>query len=1097
MKLRKISALIISVLMILSSLPLTSFAKADGEEIIYTEMKTPMLYSSSGVASASFEELSQAVDISALKAYIIEALKTVPSSIDISQFNITYSLKDQISELIWYNIPEAFSVYGIGFSYMGDKLLTIALGHREFADTESEYTKCLEEFISVSERLLLGVKGNDALSEAEKALLLHDRLSMLIEYDYTSEGDIKHTAYGAFAKKAAVCQGYTMAYMYLLNEVGIESYYCSSENMNHAWNILYIDGKPYHTDVTWDDTSWQKKGRGIVGAVSHDNFLRSTEGIIATEHDGGDFDTGPSDTKYDNYYWQSSDTQFCLVDNELYYIDNVNSRLMKAGSDEALSELSGIWLAGGNGYFTDKFFRLSQSGNELLYSTNNKIYKYNTITGSTREILAPSLAAGFSVFGFIYEDGYLVLDINDTINNNENLYQIKEACSFVCEHSFEETADEKYLISSAHCSSAALYYKSCSLCGSTSDESFYYGEADSTVHNAVRTVPAVPESCIHSGYTEGAYCDNCEKYISGHEEIPATDHPDRYDTDEIKPTCINTGFTAGVYCPDCEIYISGHEVTETDENKHINTKTVIETAPTCTEAGFTEGIFCNDCEKYVSGHEKIPATEHPDKYDTDEVKANCIKTGFTAGVYCPDCEIYLSGHEITEIDSDNHTNTESIDAVEADCVNVGYTDGVYCHDCKTYISGHTELPVDSEKHNNTRGTEEEKASCIKTGFTAGVYCDDCEKYISGHTVIEINADNHINKRDVAEKAATCTEKGFTAGIYCDDCEKYISGHTVIEINADNHINKRDVEGKIATCTEKGFTAGVYCNDCKTYVSGHSVIAVNGKNHKNTQKTEAAEATCIKTGFTEGVYCNDCKAYVSGHSVIAVNGNNHKNTQKTEAAEATCIKTGFTEGVYCNDCKTYVSGHSVTAVNGKNHKNTQKTEAVDSTTENVGYTEGIYCNDCKKYISGHEEIEKKAEFVDTETAKNDGKNIVMTTGITAAQLLTQATKGAVIKTAEGDTLKEDEAPGTGMTLVLPDGKEEVIVVFGDVDGDAGLSAADARLALRTAVGLEGFTPDSPYYKAAAVSGEKEVSAADARLILRASVGLDDPKSWMDE
>ncbi len=60
-------------------------------------------------------------------------------------------------------------------------------------------------------------------------------------------------------------------------------------------------------------------------------------------------------------------------------------------------------------------------------------------------------------------------------------------------------------------------------------------------------------------------------------------------------------------------------------------------------------------------------------------------------------------------------------------------------------------------------------------------------------------------------------------------------------------------------------------------------------------------------------------------------------------------------------------------------------------------------------------------------------------------------------------------------------------LGDIDGDDGISAADARLALRASVGLEILTEEQ--IKSADVDGTPGITAADARLILRVSVGLE--------
>lgn len=63
-------------------------------------------------------------------------------------------------------------------------------------------------------------------------------------------------------------------------------------------------------------------------------------------------------------------------------------------------------------------------------------------------------------------------------------------------------------------------------------------------------------------------------------------------------------------------------------------------------------------------------------------------------------------------------------------------------------------------------------------------------------------------------------------------------------------------------------------------------------------------------------------------------------------------------------------------------------------------------------------------------------------------------------------------------------------LGDVDGKDGVNAADARLALRAAVGLENFAPGSAEFKAADVDRDNHITANDARSILRAAVGLED-------
>ena len=61
------------------------------------------------------------------------------------------------------------------------------------------------------------------------------------------------------------------------------------------------------------------------------------------------------------------------------------------------------------------------------------------------------------------------------------------------------------------------------------------------------------------------------------------------------------------------------------------------------------------------------------------------------------------------------------------------------------------------------------------------------------------------------------------------------------------------------------------------------------------------------------------------------------------------------------------------------------------------------------------------------------------------------------------------------------------ILGDVDNDGQVSASDARLVLRAAVGLEMLTNDQ--FVSADTDFDDKISASDARMILRASVGLE--------
>ncbi len=118
------------------------------------------------------------------------------------------------------------------------------------------------------------------MSEFERELVLHDALAEKIVY--TIDAPNAHDAYGALVDGLAVCEGYAEALRYLLFKVGIQSFIVTGASINpstgasegHAWNMVRIDGKYYHTDLTWND---QKNH-------TFHSYFNVTDAVIKEDH---------------------------------------------------------------------------------------------------------------------------------------------------------------------------------------------------------------------------------------------------------------------------------------------------------------------------------------------------------------------------------------------------------------------------------------------------------------------------------------------------------------------------------------------------------------------------------------------------------------------------------------------------------------------------------------------------------------------------------------------------------------------------------------------------------------------------------------------
>lgn len=110
---------------------------------------------------------------------------------------------------------------------------------------------------------ILAVKVQQIIDECQaegdydKVVKYHDYIVTHTKYGFLNgeEELLPFTAAGALVKGTAVCNGYAEALELLLLCSGVETYMAvgTTDEGNHAWNIVNIEGSWYHVDTTWDD----------------------------------------------------------------------------------------------------------------------------------------------------------------------------------------------------------------------------------------------------------------------------------------------------------------------------------------------------------------------------------------------------------------------------------------------------------------------------------------------------------------------------------------------------------------------------------------------------------------------------------------------------------------------------------------------------------------------------------------------------------------------------------------------------------------------------------------------------------------------------
>lgn len=123
------------------------------------------------------------------------------------------------------------------------------------------------------------------MTDRQKALAVHEWLTHNAKYDQTGTN---HDPDGVLLKGSGVCESYARAFQMFMSELGIPNVYIASDSLDHAWNMIYVDGGWYHVDVTWDDPVVRGKDIIVTGSESTKYFC-VTDAFMEQDHTWNDY----------------------------------------------------------------------------------------------------------------------------------------------------------------------------------------------------------------------------------------------------------------------------------------------------------------------------------------------------------------------------------------------------------------------------------------------------------------------------------------------------------------------------------------------------------------------------------------------------------------------------------------------------------------------------------------------------------------------------------------------------------------------------------------------------------------------------------------
>jgi len=237
-----------------------------------------------------FNELNENEKLAYINIY--NKIGNFPERIEIPQ--LSEAELDRVFKAIRYDNPDLI--------YIGNTCQMLAVSGRYYfiplySMGKDEAKAKLQELKAKIESVVSSMP--EGLDEYSKELYLHDYLVANCTYVDKEGAD---TAYSALIKGEAICSGYANAMQLLLSKAGIKSTIITGvatddqgHPQSHMWNIVYIDGRPYHLDATWNDPVPDTKGN-----VRH-MYFNVNDSYIAVSH--SDFNISiPCNDIADNYY---------------------------------------------------------------------------------------------------------------------------------------------------------------------------------------------------------------------------------------------------------------------------------------------------------------------------------------------------------------------------------------------------------------------------------------------------------------------------------------------------------------------------------------------------------------------------------------------------------------------------------------------------------------------------------------------------------------------------------------------------------------------------------------------------------------------------
>ena len=724
--------------------------------------------------------LASTYDATALEKLIVEGIKAWQTNIDVSGLGLTSDdIDNGAVRSIINSHPEFISLSG-GYRYWtsGSTITQIEFAYLTNAKEEQqELDAALQEVKSK-----IDISG---MTDEEIVLAYHEYLTSTVAYAYedyfngTIAANHGYDMYGALVKHSCVCQGYAETMFYLLREAGLSCAVASSENINHAWNIVKIHGKWYHIDATWDDPVWDMPGRSY-----HDYFLVSfdtmnkntltnhtkdrTDMVVSAQW--GDTYTTAVDTTYESgKFWNGIAKVIFYKDGYWYSISegssktsfNINKYQYSTNINKVLYSGTAKWTTPSGGYYPGVYSSIYLRGDNLYFTTPDSLNKIDvTSTNVTPTELINirtqyNSSTGNNLYAFGEQYGKLVYFITDSPNikktkdsSNSSKYN-KEYAEYTFEMCISHKWDAGVVTKEPTYTSTGTKKYTCTNCGETKIETIAKLVCTSHVWDSGKVVTAPTYK------TEGTKKYTCKNCGTTKTETIA------------KLVCTKHAWDAGVVTKQPTYKTEGTKKYTCKNCGTTKTETIAKLV--CTKHAWDAGVVTKQPTYKTEGTKKYTCTNCGETKTETIAKLVCTEHVWDAGVVVTAPTYTSTGTKKYTCENCGETKTDIIGKIG--CTNHAWDAGVIVT-APTYTNTGTKKYT-CENCGETKTELVDKLVCTEHAWDAGVVtkqptyktegtrkytCTNCGE-TKTETIAKLVCTTHAWDNGTVTKKATYTATG--------------------------------------------------------------------------------------------------------------------------------------------------------------------------------------------------------------------------------------------------------------------------------------------------------------------------------------------------